>query len=759
LELAAADTNRVGRMMLSITDAANHVPVFHELFVLPQAIYDWLTGVIVPLPANMTTIAGAAVSASTAQLGVNLVNIAGSAVSASTAQLGVNLVNIAGAAVSTSTAQLGVNAVQAGATAWGSGAITAGSIASNAIAAAKIATGAITSAKFAAGAIDAAAIANAAIDFATFAADCKTGTGLKANVESVTADAITAAAIANGAIDNATFAADVGSTAYATNIIALAADKAIVNAALGTAAELAKVPKSDSTVTWNATALASINAEVDTALNTAIPGSPTADSINERVVAIDAYGAPPSAASVAALVLVTPAQKLVTDANGYVTYSNTAPPAASVIADAVWDEVVTVGAHDTATFAGKQLLDAGGAGTPPTVGEIADAVWDEAINAGHATANTAGKILYDNLNASVSTLDTAVDAIATTIGVAGAGLTACTTAVGFATPTNITAGTITTVTNLTNLPAAAALEATLTAIKGATFAGATDSLEAIRDRGDAAWATATGFATPTNITAGTITTVTNLTNAPANGDLTAAMKSSVTAAVPTVANIADGVWDEVVTTGAHDTATFAGKQLLSANNGAPIAASAIADAVWDEVVTTGAHDTATFAGKQLLDAGGAGTPPTKEEIADAVWNEVLHTDHEVSGSASVLLQGVDTDVDTILADTGELQTNQGNWLTATGFATPTNITAGTITTVSGNVTGSVGSVSGDTKQTADVATLVTAVATIDTVVDAIKLKTDSLTFTVSGKIDSNIKAVKDLTIGGAGTEFDPWGPA
>ena len=37
----------------------------------------------------------------------------------------------------------------------------------------------------------------------------------------------------------------------------------------------------------------------------------------------------------------------------------------------------------------------------------------------------------------------------------------------------------------------------------------------------------TGLATPTNITAGTITTVTNLTNAPTNGDLTAAMKASL----------------------------------------------------------------------------------------------------------------------------------------------------------------------------------------------------------------------------------------
>lgn len=53
------------------------------------------------------------------------------------------------------------------------------------------------------------------------------------------------------------------------------------------AAELAKVPKSDSTVSWNATALAAILTQVSSALNVAIPGSPTADSINERVKAID----------------------------------------------------------------------------------------------------------------------------------------------------------------------------------------------------------------------------------------------------------------------------------------------------------------------------------------------------------------------------------------------------------------------------------------------------------------------------------------
>lgn len=65
-----------------------------------------------------------------------------------------NIASIAGAAVSTTTAQLGVNAVQAGAVAWGSGAITAASIASAAITSAKIATDAITSTGFAQSAAD-----------------------------------------------------------------------------------------------------------------------------------------------------------------------------------------------------------------------------------------------------------------------------------------------------------------------------------------------------------------------------------------------------------------------------------------------------------------------------------------------------------------------------------------------------------------------------------------------------------------------------
>jgi hypothetical protein len=77
-----------------------------------------------------------------------------------------------------------------------------------------------------------------------------------------------------------------------------------------------------------------------------------------------------------------------------------------------------------------------------------------------------------------------------------------------------------TVTNLTNLPVAPA-----------------DWLKADAVKADAVTKIQTGLATPTNITAGTITTTTNLTNAPTVGDFTAAMKTSLNSATPQNANI------------------------------------------------------------------------------------------------------------------------------------------------------------------------------------------------------------------------------
>ena len=111
------------------------------------------------------------VTLTSGRVNADITHIATAAVSTSTAQLGVNLVKIAGSAVNTSSAQLGVNVVNAAGTAWGSGAITAASIASNAITSAKIATDAIGAAQIADNAIDAGAIASNAITAAKIATD------------------------------------------------------------------------------------------------------------------------------------------------------------------------------------------------------------------------------------------------------------------------------------------------------------------------------------------------------------------------------------------------------------------------------------------------------------------------------------------------------------------------------------------------------------------------------------------------------------
>lgn len=119
-------------------------------------------------------------------------------------------------------------------------------------------------------------------------------------------------------------------------------------------------------------------------------------------------------------------------------------------------------------------------------------------------------------------------------------------------------------------PTKAEMDAAFTEIKGATFSGATDSLEAIRDRGDAAW-TGGGSA-------------------------------------PTVGEIADAVWSE---------------------------------AIADHSGTTGSTAEA------LAAAGSAGDP----------WTTSLPGSYTGTQAGKILAD--------VLADTADLQANQGDWLTAT----------------------------------------------------------------------------------------------
>ncbi|MDF1551917.1 MAG: hypothetical protein P1P84_02590 [Deferrisomatales bacterium] len=163
---------------------------------------------------------------------------------------------------------------------------------------------------------------------------------LNAEVASIAANAITATAIQDDAITAAKLATG------ALTADAFAAD-AIVAATLATGAITADAFAADAIVA------ATLAADCITAAKVA------ADVHQETIELAFTYDATATYATATAGSLVT---EIADNAGGSAL-------TAAGIADAVWDEVIA-GAHDTATFAGKLLIDAGGAGTPPTVGEI-----------------------------------------------------------------------------------------------------------------------------------------------------------------------------------------------------------------------------------------------------------------------------------------------------------------------------------------------------------------------------------------------------
>lgn len=334
-------------------------------------------------------------------------------------------------------------------------------------------------------------------------------------------------------------------------------------------------------------------------------------------------------------------------------------------------------------------------------------------------------------------------------------------------------------------------------VEGATFNTSTDSLEAIRDRGDAAWTTGAGGTPPQllqNTTIATLASQTSFTltagssdNDAYNGAI-AIVTDSVTSEQKAVGNVSDYV-------GSTKTVT------LDADPG--IFTMAVGDTI--DIIAS------------------VGNAPSAASVADAVWDEAL-SGHTTAGSAGKSLADVETDATAILADTNELQTNQGNWLTVTGHATEakqdiidTNVDAilvdtgttlpATLTTIEGKIdtvdtnvdailvdTGTtlpaslttidtnVDAILVDTGTTLPATlstiegkvdtvdlnvdailvdtgtTLPASIATVDSNVDAIKAKTDSLTYTVAGQVDANIQYVNDTQVTGDGGSGTEWGP-
>lgn len=161
-------------------------------------------------------------------------------------------------------------------------------------------------------------------------------------------------------------------------------------------------------------------------------------------------------------------------------------------------------------------------------------------------------------------------------------------------------------------------------------------------------------------------------------------------------------------------------------SGAITAASIAADAITAAKIADGAIDAATFAAGAINAAAIA----TGAIDADAIAADAV-TEIQSGLALEATLTSMKGATFDSATDSLEALRNRGDsaWATATGFAT-----SAALTTVEGKVD------------------------TVDTVVDAIKAKTDSLTFTTAGQVDANIQSVNDVALQGNGTAGNSWRP-
>jgi hypothetical protein len=189
----------------------------------------------------------------------------------------------------------------------------------------------------------------------------------------------------------------------------------------------------------------------------------------------------------------------------------------------------------------------------------------------------------------------------------------------------------------------------------------------------------------------------------------------------------------------------------------------------------------TVVGSFTLNATAALRPTTAGRTLDVSAGGEAGVDWANVGSPTTTLALTGTTIATTQkVDVETIKTNpvvNGGTITFPSGATlasTTNITGGTITTTT-NLTnlpaitanwltaagldaGAVTEIQAGLATAAALTTVEGKVDTVDTVADAIKAKTDSLTFTVAGQVDANIQYVNDVAVTGTGAVGDEWGP-
>lgn len=370
--------------------------------------------------------------------------------------------------------------------------------------------------------------------------------------------------------------------------------------------------------------------------------------------------------------------------------------------------------------------------------------------------------VYDMLYAASADLGTMVDAILTDTG----------------TTLDGKIDTIDTNVDAILVDTGTTLDTKINNIQGTTFNTATDSLEAIRDRGDSAWTGSTVTSDSGTAQAGSASTITLQAGASASNDTyngqllyissgTGVGQSRAISDYVGSTKVATVITNFTVTPDATSGYAIYPNEITEIT--AAPSAAANAAAVWD--LNTAGHTTAGTFGEQCkndIDAILTDTGTTLDAalaVVDANVDAILvDTGTTLDGKADQIVAatitnaaGVDiaADIIAIKAETAAILTDTGT--TLDGKAD--QIVAAVITNAAGvDIAADIIAVKADTAAilTDTGTTLDAALAVVDSNVDAIKAKTDSLTFTVSGEVDSNVQSVNDVTVLGVGTAGNKW---
>jgi hypothetical protein len=366
------------------------------------------------------------------------------------------------------------------------------------------------------------------------------------------------------------------------------------------------------------------------------------------------------------------------------------------------------------------------------VGKIAGGVWDEALS-GHTTVATAGQRLQPIRTGTAQagaagsvTLDASASASNEFYTNALVQITSGTGASQVRTISGYTGSSkVATITpNWTTNPSSDSVFTILPMglIAGATAPTAAAVADAVWDEARSGHTTGgtfgEGVASVQGNVSGTVSTVTNLTNAPTSGDFTSTMKTSLNAATPALSAAGvDAIWDEA--SSGHSTSGTFGYILANVATAADIS-----DSVWDEarsghttsgsfgegvasvqgnvtgsVATATAVTTVNGLAANVITAASIASD-ADAELADAVWDEAM-SGHSTAGTGGLYLTNINTKTGYLPSATAGAA--GGVFIAGSNAATSitTALTANITGSITGNLSGSVGTVTGRTTANVD----------------------------------------------------------